>query len=354
MRNHGATLRISLAGALVAGLLVAGAAVAAPSAPAGPFTARGSAGQIDVTGVAAGAKVELLNGAGYKVATRTANALGGALFRNVHPTSGYHVWAGGKDSGPITVHSNDPAQWNADIYKQPIPDDGYGYLTTRDGTKLAYNVWPPTKPAGQGTPDITLPSGLPDYAPPYPTLIEYSGYGYANPAGPESGIAVLANLMGFAVVDVNMRGSGCSGGAFDFFEPLQGIDGYDVIETVARQPWVRDHKVGMMGISYGGISQLFTAQYQPPDLAAISPLSVIDTTPTTLYPGGLLNTGFAVAWANERQQNAQAATKAGRGQSWAWDRISAGDTVCKANQALHGEAQDLPATIAANQHYDHT
>ena len=35
-----------------------------------------------------------------------------------------------------------------------------------------------------------------------------------------------------------MRGTGCSGGAFDYFEPLQSLDGYDVIETVARQPWV--------------------------------------------------------------------------------------------------------------------
>ena len=34
--------------------------------------------------------------------------------------------------------------------------------------------------------------------------------------------------MGFTVVDVNMRGTGCSGGAFDFFEPLQSLDGYDV------------------------------------------------------------------------------------------------------------------------------
>src|SRR6185437_1392939 len=67
---------------------------------------------------------------------------------------------------------------------------------------------------------------------PTPTLIEYSGYGYANPAGPESGISMIANLMGFTVVDVNMRGTGCSGGAFDFFEPLQNLDGYDVVETI--------------------------------------------------------------------------------------------------------------------------
>ena len=80
--------------------------------------------------------------------------------------------------------------------------------------------------------------------PPYPTLIEYSGYGYADPAGPVNGIAVLANLMGFAVVDINMRGTGCSAGAYDFFEPLQNLDGYDAIETIAHQPWVLGHRSG--------------------------------------------------------------------------------------------------------------
>ena len=113
--------------------------------------------------------------------------------------------------------------------------------------------------------------------------------------------------MGFAVVDVNMRGTGCSGGAFNYFEPLQNIDAYDVIETVAHQPWVLHHKVGMLGVSYGGISQLFAAQLRPPHLAAIAPLSVVDATATTLYPGGVLNTGFAVPWAEGRQFQAQPA-----------------------------------------------
>ncbi len=157
--------------------------------------------------------------------------------------------------------------------------------------------------------------------------------------------------MGFAVVDVNMRGTGCSGGAYDFFEQLQNLDGYDVIETIAHQPWVLGHKVGMLGISYGGISQLFTAQLRPPDLAAIAPLSVIDATATTLYPGGVLNTGFAVAWAKERQQNAETAGP-GRGQAWAYERVQGGDQTCAANQALHGEAADLMAKIQANSTYN--
>jgi predicted acyl esterase len=156
--------------------------------------------------------------------------------------------------------------------------------------------------------------------------------------------------MGFTVVDVNMRGTGCSGGAFDFFEPLQSLDGYDVVETIARQPWVLHNKVGMMGISYGGISQLFTAQTGPPSLAAISPLSVIDSTQTTLYPGGILNTGFAVAWAQERIHDAQPASPTG-GQPWAYKRIQEGDQTCAGNQALHGEAVDLMAKIRANDHY---
>jgi predicted acyl esterase len=106
----------------------------------------------------------------------------------------------------------------------------------------------------------------------------------------------------------------------------------------------------MMGISYGGISQLFTAQLRPPSLAAISPLSVIDSTQTTLYPGGILNTGFAVAWAQERVHDAEPASANG-GQPWAYQRIQDGDTICKQNQVLHPEAADLMAKIRANDHY---
>jgi predicted acyl esterase len=106
----------------------------------------------------------------------------------------------------------------------------------------------------------------------------------------------------------------------------------------------------MLGISYGGISQLFTAQLQPPDLAAIAPLSVIDATATTLYPGGIVNNGFAVAWAEERQQNAEPAGP-GHGQAWAYKRVQEGDATCAANQALHGEAANLLQKIKENATY---
>ncbi len=320
--------RAALALTIVALTTAAFAATTSVAGAAG-FTARGSAMQVDVTGAGPGAKLELLNSHRKTVATARVNSLGGAVFRDIKPGTKYKVRG---RAGSITVLSNRSAPPSTKIYAQKIPATGYGYLTTRDGTKLAIDVH---VPGGTG---------------PFPTLIEYAGYGYADPAGPQSGIAPIANLLGFAVVDVNMRGTGCSGGAFDYFEPLQGLDGYDVIETVARQPWVLHHKVGMIGVSYGGISQLFVAQTRPPSLAAITPLSVIDDSTTTLYAGGILNTGFTVQWVKDRVHDARPASKTG-GEAYALKQVLGGDTVCKANQVLHGSAVDLLAKVKANQYY---
>jgi uncharacterized protein len=336
--------RTSSAAAALALTLAFGASAAQAS-----VRAHGSVKQVYATGLEPGARASLLDSAGTRIATKRADSLGGLLFRHVKPGKGYRVQLsnGGDRSGPLTVLTARPAPPSTKFYDQAIPTKGYGYLTTRDGIKLAYDVHPPqdVTDALPGVKPPEVPSGAPR-----PTLIEYSGYGYADPNGPQSGIAIIANLMGFTVVDVNMRGTGCSGGAFDFFEPLQNLDGYDVIETVARQPWVANHRVGMMGISYGGISQLFTAQTRPPSLAAISPLSLIDATQTTLYPGGVLNTGFAVGWAKERIQEAKPASPNG-GQAWAYKRIKEGDATCKANQVLHGQAADLMHKIRVNDHY---
>ncbi len=142
--------------------------------------------------------------------------------------------------------------------EQRLPAGGFGYLETRDGTTLSVNV--------------VLPGPVADG--PYPTVVEYSGYAPSDPDA--QGFPQLFAALGYAYVGVNMRGSGCSGGSFRYFEDAQLLDGYDVIETVAAQPWVREHRVGMVGVSYPGISQLFVASTQPPSLAAITPLSVID------------------------------------------------------------------------------
>ncbi len=321
-------------------MLAAAAVWLVTAATASAFSAHGSVEQVYVTGLAPGAQMSLLRSNGETVSTQTADSLGGVLFRSVAPGKRYVVRLSstGEESGRITVHTQAAAPWDASIYKQSIPDSGYTYLTTRDGTQLAIDVHPPTFPP-------TKHNGA------YPTLIEYSGYGYANPAGPESGLAQVANAMGFAVVDVNMRGTGCSGGAFDYFEPLENLDAYDVIQTIGHQPWVLHHKVGMFGVSYGGISQLFAAQLRPPALEAIAPLSVVDATATTLYPGGVLNTGFAVPWAEERQFDAEPAGPSS-GEHWAYEQIQKGDGTCAANQDLHEKATNLLSEVKENATYN--
>ncbi len=287
------------------------------------------------------------------MSTQTADTEGGLLFRKVAPAKGYKVKelprAKSRAKSPSMTRARrrgtqDPLQAVDPGKRIRVPDD-----PRRDPARD--DVHPPGIPSG-----LAGSAAFGAFEPqkkkaPVPTLIEYAGYGYANPAGPESGLAAIANLMGFAVVDVNMRGTGCSGGAFDYFEPLENLDAYDVIEIVAHQPWVLKHKVGMFGISYGGISQLFAAQERPPALEAIAPLSVVDATATTLYPGGVLNTGFAVAWAEERQQNAEPAGPT-NGEHWAYEQIQKGDTTCAANQELHGEATNLLEEIKENSTYN--
>jgi predicted acyl esterase len=330
MQGGSARLAIALLAASTALLALLVTAQTASAAP--DLEARGSAEQVQVTGATPGAKVKLrLDGS--TVASRPGGELGGVVFRKVDPGRGYTVRSEGIETRPIRVFSNRGRPPSTDVYDQAI-GDGYGYLTTRDGTELAINVHLPGPPEDG----------------PYPTMIEYSGYAYAQPGAPQSGIQPIAALLGYAVVDVNMRGTGCSGGAFDFFEPLQALDGYDVIETIARQPWVANGKVGMIGVSYGGISQLFVGAKRPPSLAAITPLSVIDSTMTTLYPGGILNTGFALEWGQDRVDDSQPAGP-DSGQPWAWQQIQGGDQVCAENQELHPEAANLIEKIHRNDYY---
>ena len=182
---------------------------------------------------------------------------------------------------------------------------------------------------------------------PYPTVVEYSGYDPPNPDGQQPA-SRIAQLLGYATVGVNLRGTGCSGGAFDYFETLQSLDGYDVIETVAAQPWVAHGKVGMVGISYPGITQLFVASTRPPHLAAITPLSVIDDTYDTLYPGGIFNNGFALGWAKDRQEDGQPSTAAAAGRDGRRIASLTATTTCRDNQALRLQAPDVRAEIRVN------
>lgn len=321
----------------------------------------GSVGQVTVTGAPVGASITLLDGSNDTVETVAAgvvDTLGSFVFRKVQPGSDYRVTTEAPltASAPVTVPTEDESMPKPGFYADQELQEGFTYITARDGTRLSASVY---LPAGPG---------------PFPTVVEYSGYNPADPtqdligtlgaAGidaeslcdtvkivcktPAQPSSLIAAAMGYAVVAVNVRGTGCSGGSFDFFERLQLLDGYDVIEAVAAQPWVRNNKVGMVGLSYPGISQLFVASTAPPSLAAIAPLSVYDDTVRgVLAPGGIFNDGFALEWAGEVLDRA-----APFGQGWEQDVVDGGDTTCLENQRLRGQNVDPIAKAQRYRYYD--
>ncbi len=310
--------------------------------PPDPFVVRESVEQLHVTHAPPATELEVVDGSGARVAVGTTDALGSLVFRKLAPGSGYKVRTTvatpALATGTLDVMSREGSQPDADFYADQVLAPGFQYIKTRDGTTLsAYITFP--RPAAEG---------------PFPTVVSYSGYEPSKPGyvldesltglcdalpvicdAPNDPSAMIAAVFGYATVNVNIRGTGCSGGAFDWFETMQLLDGYDVIETVAAQPWVLHNKVGMVGLSYPGITQLFVARTRPPSLAAIAPLSVIGAAHTTMLPGGILNDGFATAWIENVIDKAQP-----YGQGWEQPKVDAGDAECAENQLLHGQYVD--------------
>ena len=336
------------------GLLTSGGG-AGGSPAALPFRGQGSIGQAYVTGVPAGTHLRVLNAGGVGVGSGVVDRLGSLVVRNLSPGPGYRFAEGGgsgaRTTAPFSVLSPSTSTPNARFYASQQLHSGLNYVRMRDGILLAATVRLP--------PGKTLADG------PFPTVIEYSGY---NVAGPHSLVdaleggapssdpllpdtstvvgSVVAPLLGFATVSVQMRGTGCSGGAFDLLGLPSDYDGYDIVQTVGAQPWVLNHKVGMVGISYSGFSQLVVAGTDPPDLAAITPLSPTDDLYSTGYPGGIYNNGFAASWVAQRTSDARPAP--GGGQPWATAEIATGDKTCLANQRLHLQAQSLASLVSPN------
>ena len=146
---------------------------------------------------------------------------------------------------------------------------------------------------------------LPDGAGPYGTVLEYSPY-YNHPVYGSSadmaGDTLVETLLdaNFAVVIVNMRGTGDSDGCNAIGGPGDIADVRAVIEQVAAQPWSNGN-VGMIGHSYSAWTQDMAAVAAPPALKAIIPTSgVIDLWSLLTRRGAPLAAGlgvfFAPAW----------------------------------------------------------
>jgi uncharacterized protein len=303
------------------GVVPPGRTTAAP----GELTVRGSVEQIHVIHAEPGTSVSVRGPRGYR-ATATTDDRGGLVLRDVPPGAGYTVQLGDRPGRfPVTVLAPDDHPDPRFYAGQELPPTE-GYLQTRDGTLLAYRVVLPD-------PEVFGPG-------PYPVVVDYSAYRPSIDLF--DGVGSRFPALGYAAVGVNMRGSACSGGAFDYFEELQWLDGYDLVETLAAQEW--SDGVALIGKSYPGISQLFVASTQPPSLEAIVPGHVIgEFYRDVAYPGGILNYAFAAIFSQD--QDARSGFPSSYPQV---NERAAIDPVCLANQALRGQNVSMLTGILGN------
>lgn len=151
------------------------------------------------------------------------------------------------------------AQPYADVARTSI------YVPTRDGTKLAVNIYRPA----QGAAAVDRP---------LPVIFAFTPYRarFKDDQGKISETALndqmaLRSLIraGYVVAVADIRGKGASFGTRRGFQDrTEANDGHDLIQWLAQQPF-SDGKVGMIGCSYLGGTTLHTASTAPPALKAI-------------------------------------------------------------------------------------
>ncbi len=159
----------------------------------------------------------------------------------------------------------------------------------RDGTTLYADIFQPVE-------DNKIPA-----------ILSWSPYGKTIPQEAPPGVApgAVSGLQkfegadpaywcnhGYAVINVDSRGSFYSDGDIEFWGTSAANDCYDFIEWTAGQKWCSG-KVAMSGNSWLGIIQWFAAAQNPPHLAAIAPWEGhIDLYRCDVLRGGIIDTAF--------------------------------------------------------------
>lgn len=140
-----------------------------------------------------------------------------------------------------------------------------------------------------------------------PAILSWSPYGKTIPQKAPPGVApgAVSGLQkfegadpaywckhGYAVINVDSRGSFYSEGDIEYWGTSAANDCYDFIEWAAAQDWCSG-KVAMSGNSWLGIIQWFAAAQNPPHLAAIAPWEGhIDLYRCDVLRGGIPDTAF--------------------------------------------------------------
>jgi uncharacterized protein len=153
----------------------------------------------------------------------------------------------------------------------------HGYLTAPDGTSLSYTVV------------------LPSTTGRFPVVMVYDGYSAGEDPMTDNGDAPYMDALsadGFAVVGVNVPGTGCSSG--DVYPPFSkqwAKDGAAAVSWAASQSWSTG-KVGMFGASFPGFMSLYVAAERPKGLVAIAPSGWTGNFYDAVYPGGIYDDVF--------------------------------------------------------------
>lgn len=141
------------------------------------------------------------------------------------------------------------------------------YVTVRDGTKLAVDIFLPAedgKAADGRFPLVWM------HTPYRRARIGTDGKRISILADSDTGLLHLTDY-GYAVAAVDTRGRGASFGARrGFLDRTEAQDAYDMTEWFAAQSW-SDGNIGIAGCSYNGASTLHAATTAPPHLKAIAP-----------------------------------------------------------------------------------
>lgn len=178
-------------------------------------------------------------------------------------------------SGGATAEVFDPRPASKPLYAVSQPSDDPAnrthYVTADDGTQIYVETWLPVAKDGMAPPARV------------PTIVLYTPY---QSAGVPATYIDFVNLLvprGYAFAHAHVRGYGSSGGCADVFQVAEGEDGAAVVQYLGRDaPW-SDGNIGMIGASYEGATQFFTATAesgrQYPWLKAIIPMAP----PASLY-----------------------------------------------------------------------
>jgi putative CocE/NonD family hydrolase len=168
-----------------------------------------------------------------------------------------------------------------------VPRPTSTYVTMRDGVRLAVDVYLPRPrpgtPAAAAFPTIVILT-------PYYRRFKVTGPGI-DPSPNAGKYRDMFVPRGYAMVVVDVRGTGASFGTRDSFRsPREVEDHRQVADWIVAQPW-SNGVIGSTGISYLGAAGCFLAGTGHPAVKAIAPLfAVHDTYSDHVFPGGLMCT----------------------------------------------------------------